>query len=125
MYPQGDSLIEKKNFIRKLTLSITCIRELDFDRSIFSLFPSTGRCELICVKWWSGRPLSGDICGGKGGEIDRRRSICDGTWGSGDGIGVVDDDEFVLGRSNERFEFLIGFNKFDDDPFGTLSKSSE
>lgn len=40
-----------------------------------------------------GRPLSGDICGGKGGDIDRRRSVCKGTWGSGDGIGVVDADD--------------------------------
>ncbi len=117
-----------KNLIETFRLFITCAREVGFDRSNKSIFSAIGRWEVICVKWLSGRPLSGDICGGNGGEIDRRRSICDGTWDSGDGTGVVDDEEFVLGKFNERLTFvvgiclwLIGVERIDNGTFGTLS----
>ncbi len=92
------------------------------------IFSLVKRWDVVCAKWWSGRPLSGDICGGKGGEIDRRRWVWDGTRTSGEGIGVVDVDEVVLGRSNERLGFLIGIclwligvDKLDDSALGTLS----
>lgn len=109
-------------------MDFTCVREFDFDRSNASIFSSTGRWLIICVRWGMGRPLSGDICGGNGGDMDRRRSFSDGTWGSGDGIGVVDVEECPLAKSNCKFGFvgpmgfwLFGVEIFDNGTFGTLS----
>lgn len=67
--------------------------------------------------------MSGDICGGNGGEIERRRSFVNGTFGSGEGIEVVSVDKFVIGTSDGKCEFgiclwLIGVDKFDNDAVG-------
>lgn len=50
----------------------------------------------------SGRPLSGDIAGGNGGDMERRRTVGEGRAGSGDGTGVVDEDVTALARSGAR-----------------------